>query len=62
MSPLIIVPKRNGKWRICVYYRELNKATNKEQFSLPFIDQVLDGLAGKKFSSFLDAFNKYNHI
>ena len=62
VSPLVLVPKKNGKWRICVDYRELNKATNKDHFPLPFIDQVLDGLAGKKFFSFLDGFNAYNQI
>jgi len=54
------VPKKNGKWRICVNYRELNKATKKDHFLLPFIDQVLDGLAGKIFFSFLDGFSGYN--
>ncbi len=62
VSPLVLVPKKNGKWRICVDYRELNKATKKDHFPLPFIDQVLDGLAGKKFFSFLDGFSRYNQI
>jgi hypothetical protein len=62
VSPLVIVPKKNGKWRICVDYRELNKATQKDHFPLPFIDQVLDTLAGKRFFSFLDGFNGYNQI
>jgi len=62
VSPLVLVPKKNGKWRICVDYRELNKATKKEHFPFPFIDQVLDGLAGKKFFSFLDGFSGYNQI
>ena len=60
VSPLMIVPKKNGKWRICVDYRELNKATQKDHFPLPFIDQVLDTFAGKKFFSFLDGFRGYN--
>eukprot|EP00253_Pinus_taeda_P017782 PITA_17782 len=62
VSPLVLVPKKNGKWRICVDYRELNKATKKDHFPLPFIDQVLDGLAGKRFFSFLDGFSRYNQI
>jgi len=62
VSPLVIVPKKNGKWRVCVDYRTLNKATQKDHFPLPFIDQVLDNLAGKKFFSFLDGFSGYNQI
>jgi hypothetical protein len=62
VSPLVIVPKKNGKWRICVDFRELNKSTHKDYFPLPFIDQVLDTLSGKKYFSFLDGFSGYNQI
>ena len=62
VSPLVIVPKKNGKWRVCIDYRELNKATLKDHFPLPFIDQVLDTLASKKYFSFLDGFSGYNQI
>ena len=62
VSLLVVVPKKNGKWRICVDYRELNKSTLQEYFPLTFIDQVLDTLAGKKLFSFLDGFSGYNHI
>ena len=44
VSPLAIVPNKGGKWSIYVDYRELNKATKKDNFPLPFIDQVLDTL------------------
>ena len=62
VSPLVVLPKKNGKWRICVDYRELNKETQKDHFPLPFIDQVLDNLSGKKYFSFLDGFSGYNQI
>ena len=62
VSPLVLVLKKNGKWRICFDYRELNKATKKDHFPLPFIYQILDGLAGKNLFSFFDGFSGYNHI
>ena len=62
VSPLVVVPNKNGKWRICVDYSELNKATLKDHFPMPFINQVLDTLAGKKLFSFLDRLSGYNQI
>ena len=62
VSPMVIVPKKGGEWRICVDYRELNKATKKDHFPLPLIDQVLDTLARKKYFSFLDGYSGYNQI
>jgi hypothetical protein len=38
VSPLVMVPKKNGKWKICVDYRELNKEKHKDHFPPPFID------------------------
>jgi len=37
-----MVPKKNGKWRICIDCRELNKKMQKDHFPLLFIDQVLE--------------------
>ena len=62
VSTRVIVPKKNGKWCICVDYRELKKATHKDHFMLPFIDQVLDTLVGKNYFSFMDGFSGYNQI
>ena len=56
------MPKKEIKWRICVDYRELNKEKLKDYLLMPFIDQVLDTLAGKKYFSFLDSFSGYNQI
>ena len=58
----MVVPKKGGRWRICVYFQELNKATLRDYFPLPFIDQVLDTLSGKQYFSFLDGYSGYNQI
>ncbi|KAJ9553663.1 hypothetical protein OSB04_017708 [Centaurea solstitialis] len=49
-------------WRICMDYRRLNKATQKDHFPLPFVNQMLDRLAGKEFYCFLDGYSGYNQI
>ena len=59
---LVIVPKKGVKWHIFLDYRELIKTTKKDHFPLPFIDQVLDTLVGKKYFSFLDGYSGYNQI
>ena len=48
--------------RICIDYRKLNKATQKDHFPLPFLDQMLDRLAGDEYYYFLDGYSKYNQI
>ncbi|KAL5538742.1 hypothetical protein UlMin_046005 [Ulmus minor] len=49
-------------WRICMDYRKLNKSTRKDHFPLPFLDQMLDRLAGKHYYCFLDGYSGYNQI
>ncbi|KAI4313029.1 hypothetical protein MLD38_037808 [Melastoma candidum] len=58
-----LIPTRTiTGWRICMDYRKLNAATCKDHFPLPFIDQMLDRLAGKSFYCFLDGYSGYNQI
>ncbi|KAH9779814.1 hypothetical protein KPL71_007852 [Citrus sinensis] len=58
-----LIPTRTVTgWRVCVDYRKLNKATRKDHFPLPFIDQMLDRLAGKQYYCFLDGYSGYNQI
>ncbi|KAJ9541597.1 hypothetical protein OSB04_028103 [Centaurea solstitialis] len=58
-----LIPTRTVTgWRICMDYRRLNKATQKDHFPLPFIDQMLDRLAGKEFYCFVDGYSGYNQI
>nr|GFA68185.1 reverse transcriptase domain-containing protein [Tanacetum cinerariifolium] len=49
-------------WRVCIDYRNLNDATRKDHFSLPFMDQMLERLAENEFYCFLDGFYRYFHI
>ena len=62
LSPIIIVAKKNKKFRVCVDYRKLNAATITDGFPLPFTDSVLDTVAGHECYSFLDGFSGYNQI
>nr|GFB34198.1 reverse transcriptase domain-containing protein [Tanacetum cinerariifolium] len=49
-------------WRVCIDYRKLNKATRKDHFPLPFMDQMLERLAGNEYYCFLDGFSGYFQI
>ena len=58
-----LIPTRTVTgWRVCMDYRKLNKATRKDHFPLPFIDQMLDRLAGRTYYCFLDGYSGYNQI
>ncbi|GJY33170.1 hypothetical protein Tco_0417639 [Tanacetum coccineum] len=46
-------------WRVCIDYRKLNDATRKDHFPLPFMDQMLERLAGNEYYCFLDGFSGY---
>ncbi|GJT93806.1 reverse transcriptase domain-containing protein [Tanacetum coccineum] len=49
-------------WRVCIDYRKLNEATRKDHFPLPFMDQMLERLAGNEYYYFLDGFSGYFQI
>ena len=60
-NELIPTRKVTG-WRMCIDYRRLNQATRKDHFPLPFINQVLEKLAGHEYYYFLDGYSGYNQI
>ena len=62
LSPIIVVPKKNGKIRVCVDYQKLNAATIIDPFPMPFFDAVLDAIAGHEMYSFLNGFFGYSQI
>nr|GEX68062.1 reverse transcriptase domain-containing protein [Tanacetum cinerariifolium] len=51
-----------GGWRVCIDYHKLNEATRKDHFPLPFMDQMLERLAGNQYYCFLDRFCGYFQI
>ena len=62
LSNVVVVPKKNGKWRVCVDYTNLNGACLKDTFPLPRIDQIIGATVDHEFLSFLDAYLGYNQI
>ena len=58
-----LIPTRTVTgWRVCIDYRKLNTATRKDHFPFPFIDQMLDRLAGHPHFCFLNGYSGYNQI
>ncbi|XP_075521548.1 uncharacterized protein LOC142554756 [Primulina tabacum] len=62
LSNVVLVPKSTGKWRMCVDFRDLNKACPKDCYPLPLIDQLVDSTSGCELLSFLDAYQGYHQI
>ena len=59
---MVVVPKKGGKWRVCVDYTDINEACPKHSFPMPCIDQIVDATAEHGILSFLDAFSGYHQI
>ena len=62
VSPIVIVPKNNGKLRVCVNLKTVNATTVQDHYPLPIIYHVLEHVAGKKAYSFLDGFSGYSFL
>ena len=58
----MLVPKKNGKMRMCIDFINLNKACKKNPFPLPRIDTTVDKATGCKRFSLLDYFSGYQQI
>nr|GEV88056.1 reverse transcriptase domain-containing protein [Tanacetum cinerariifolium] len=58
----LILTRLVTEWRVCIDYRKLNEAIRKDHFTLPFMDQMLERLAGNEFYCFLDGFSGYFQI
>jgi hypothetical protein len=58
----VVVPKTNGKLRICIDYTNLNKACPKYPYPLPRIDQIVDSTSECDLRSFIDAYSGFHQI
>ena len=62
LANVVSVPKKDGKVRMCVEFRDLSKASRKDDFPLPHIDILVDNTAGHALLSFMDGLSGYNQI
>ncbi|KAL0410687.1 UNVERIFIED_CONTAM: Transposon Ty3-G Gag-Pol polyprotein [Sesamum latifolium] len=62
LANVVLVPKLNEKWRLCIDFTDLNKACPKDPFPLPRIDTLVDSTSGCEILSFLDVYQGYNQI
>ncbi len=62
LSPIVVVLKKNGKFRICVDFWKLNATIKKDPYPLLFTDEVINIVAGHEVWTFLNDFSRYHKI
>jgi hypothetical protein len=62
ISSIVPVQKKDGRWRVCVDFRNLNRATPKDEYPMPIAETLINAAADNKISSFMDGNSSYNQI
>jgi hypothetical protein len=62
ISSVVPVQKKDGRWRVCVDFRDLNRATSKDEYPMPVAEILINAAAGHKMLSFMDGNAGYNQF
>jgi hypothetical protein len=62
ISSVVPVQKKDGRWRVYVDFRDLNRATPKDEYPMPVAETLINAAAGHKILSFMDGNASYNQI
>jgi hypothetical protein len=62
ISSIVPIQKKDGRWRVCVDFRNLNMATPKDEYAMPVAKTLINVTAGNKIMSFMDGNTGYNLI
>jgi hypothetical protein len=62
ISSIVPVQKKDGRWRVCVDFRDLNRATPKDEYPMPVAETLINATASNKILSFMDGNASYNQI
>eukprot|EP00253_Pinus_taeda_P030356 PITA_30356 len=62
IANLVVVRNKNGEFRLCVDFRNLNKCSKKDNYPLPKMEHLLQKVSGARVMSFLDSFSGYNQV
>jgi hypothetical protein len=62
ISTIVPIQKKDGRWRVCMDFRDLNRATPKDEYLMPIAKTLINAAADNKILSFMDGNASYNQI
>ena len=61
-SPIVLVQKKDGAWRLCIEHQALNKIIAWNQYPIPQIDEIFNQLKGSKYFNKIDLNSNYHQV
>jgi hypothetical protein len=62
ISSIVPIQNKDGRWRVCMDFRDLNRATLKDEYPMPIAETLINAATGNKILSFMDGNTGYNQI